>query len=136
MMAPGGQRGAPYHLCLTPSPPSQGSRSSGEILSPAAPQKWNAMSSGASFIISLSLTLIQEQISSTLTLTHFNSLPFTCRFGMHESYDYYQECKYRYRNKGLYTADQNMRHSARSTRQVGVTLIHIHTPPRHTHAVC
>jgi hypothetical protein len=38
-------------------------------------------------------------------------------FGMHESYDYYQECKYRYRNKGLYTADQNMRHSARSTRQ-------------------
>jgi len=27
-------------------------------------------------------------------------------FGMHESYDYYQECKARYRNKGLFIADR------------------------------
>lgn len=38
-------------------------------------------------------------------------------FGMHESYDYYRECDKRYRNKGLYTADQSMREHARSTRQ-------------------
>ncbi len=25
---------------------------------------------------------------------------------MHENYDYYKKCKYRYRNKGLFTADQ------------------------------
>lgn len=29
-----------------------------------------------------------------------------CRFGMHENYDYYVNCKYRNRNKGLFTADQ------------------------------
>lgn len=42
-------------------------------------------------------------------------------FGMHEDYDYYKKCKYRKRNKGLFTADQNLkprnRQSARSTRQ-------------------
>ena len=39
-------------------------------------------------------------------------------FGMHESYDYYQECQRTERNKGLYTADQNMnRNDARATRQ-------------------
>ncbi|CAB4024110.1 DD3-3-like [Paramuricea clavata] len=39
-------------------------------------------------------------------------------FGMHEDYDYYQECKYRNRNKGLFAADQNLKKdSAQATRQ-------------------
>jgi len=38
-------------------------------------------------------------------------------YGMHETWDYYQECDHRMRNKGLYTADQNMREHATSTRQ-------------------
>lgn len=38
-------------------------------------------------------------------------------YGMHEDYWYYKNCDKRYRNKGLYTADQNMRDHARSTRQ-------------------
>lgn len=38
-------------------------------------------------------------------------------YGMHENYEYYRECDKRYRNKGLYTADRNMREHARSTRQ-------------------
>ena len=42
----------------------------------------------------------------------------TRRFGMQEGYHYYQDCKTRERNKGLYTADQNVRrHDARGTRQ-------------------
>lgn len=43
----------------------------------------------------------------------------TYLYGMHESYQYYQDCKTRERNKGLFTADQNMnnRNSARHTRQ-------------------
>lgn len=28
---------------------------------------------------------------------------------MHEDYDYYMDCKYRNRNKGLFTADQVMK---------------------------
>jgi len=44
--------------------------------------------------------------------------PGRLRFGMHESYDYYQECQRTSRNKGLYTADQNVnRNDARGTRQ-------------------
>lgn len=40
------------------------------------------------------------------------------RFGMHESYDYYMNCKYRFRNKGLFTADRNLNgQTARFTRQ-------------------
>eukprot|EP01095_Lingulamoeba_sp_RSL-Kostka_P009976 TRINITY_DN34_c1_g1_i1.p1 TRINITY_DN34_c1_g1~~TRINITY_DN34_c1_g1_i1.p1 ORF type:complete len:613 (-),score=261.56 TRINITY_DN34_c1_g1_i1:227-2065(-) len=41
------------------------------------------------------------------------------KYGMHESFQYYQDCKERERNKGLFTADQNMnnRNSARHTRQ-------------------
>jgi len=39
-------------------------------------------------------------------------------FGMHESYDFYQDCQRTERNKGLYVADQNMnRNDARATRQ-------------------
>jgi hypothetical protein len=43
----------------------------------------------------------------------------TRRFGMHESFDYYQRCKQRSRNKGLFTADQNVRDNrgATATRQ-------------------
>ena len=32
--------------------------------------------------------------------------PGPLRFGMHEDYDYYVNCKLRYRNMGLFTADQ------------------------------
>jgi len=40
------------------------------------------------------------------------------RYGMHESYDYYMNCKYRFRNKGLFTADRNLNgNTARYTRQ-------------------
>ncbi|CAM9102097.1 unnamed protein product, partial [Ectocarpus fasciculatus] len=40
------------------------------------------------------------------------------RYGMHESYDYYQLCQRTERNKGLYTADQNVRRTdRRGTRQ-------------------
>ncbi|XP_055882280.1 protein DD3-3-like isoform X2 [Biomphalaria glabrata] len=41
------------------------------------------------------------------------------RYRMHENYAYYQECSLRERNKGLFTADQNLKNqnSARSTRQ-------------------
>ena len=40
-------------------------------------------------------------------------------YGMHEDYQYYQDCKARHRNKGLFTADQNMnnRNAAINTRQ-------------------
>lgn len=40
------------------------------------------------------------------------------RYGMHETYDYYMNCKYRHRNKGLFTADRNLNgQTARFTRQ-------------------
>eukprot|EP00039_Didymoeca_costata_P017920 m.331362 g.331362 ORF g.331362 m.331362 type:complete len:1488 (-) comp16713_c0_seq1:193-4656(-) len=40
------------------------------------------------------------------------------RFGMHEDYDYYMNCRYRYRNMGLFTADRNLNgRTARFTRQ-------------------
>jgi hypothetical protein len=39
-------------------------------------------------------------------------------YGMHESYAYYQSCKNRFRNKGLFLADQNLNgQDARYTRQ-------------------
>lgn len=42
----------------------------------------------------------------------------TRRFGMHESHDFYQLCQRTERNKGLYTADQNVRRKdQRGTRQ-------------------
>jgi hypothetical protein len=42
----------------------------------------------------------------------------TRRYGMHESYDHYQVCQRTERNKGLYTADQNVRRNdRRGTRQ-------------------
>lgn len=40
------------------------------------------------------------------------------RFGMHENYDYYMNCKWRSRNNGLFTADQKLKGDrARNTRQ-------------------
>jgi len=40
------------------------------------------------------------------------------RFGRHESYEWYMDCKYRERNKGLFTSSQNVKGStARYTRQ-------------------
>ena len=40
------------------------------------------------------------------------------RYGMHEDYDYYTNCKYRKRNKGLFTSDRNLRgETAIYTRQ-------------------
>jgi len=41
------------------------------------------------------------------------------RYGMHESVDFYADCKARSRNKGLFIADQNVRNNkgARATRQ-------------------
>jgi len=41
------------------------------------------------------------------------------KYGMHENYQYYQDCKARERNAGLFTADQNMngRNAAINTRQ-------------------
>lgn len=42
----------------------------------------------------------------------------TRRFGMHENPLYYQDCRQRQRNRGLFTADQNInRNDARGTRQ-------------------
>eukprot|EP01112_Ceratiomyxa_fruticulosa_P017518 TRINITY_DN5471_c0_g1_i1.p1 TRINITY_DN5471_c0_g1~~TRINITY_DN5471_c0_g1_i1.p1 ORF type:complete len:539 (-),score=114.10 TRINITY_DN5471_c0_g1_i1:150-1766(-) len=38
-------------------------------------------------------------------------------YGMHESYYYYQNCSTRERNKGLFTADQNVGNDATATRQ-------------------
>mmetsp|Transcript_24311 Transcript_24311/g.72639 ORF Transcript_24311/g.72639 Transcript_24311/m.72639 type:complete len:1418 (-) Transcript_24311:1276-5529(-) len=40
------------------------------------------------------------------------------RYGMHEDYDYYQNCNYRFRNRGLFTADRNLQgNTAKYTRQ-------------------
>eukprot|EP00003_Mantamonas_plastica_P008849 TRINITY_DN178_c0_g2_i2.p1 TRINITY_DN178_c0_g2~~TRINITY_DN178_c0_g2_i2.p1 ORF type:complete len:799 (+),score=167.20 TRINITY_DN178_c0_g2_i2:346-2742(+) len=39
------------------------------------------------------------------------------KYGRQELYDYYQDCKARSRNKGLFVADQKPGNSARSTRQ-------------------
>jgi hypothetical protein len=39
------------------------------------------------------------------------------KYGMNENYEYYQDCKTRYRNMGLYTADVRPGDRARNTRQ-------------------
>jgi len=43
--------------------------------------------------------------------------PGVKKYGMHETYQYYQDCKSRERNKGLFIADRNVITSARGTRQ-------------------
>jgi len=39
------------------------------------------------------------------------------KYGMHESYQFYQDCKTRSRNKGLFIADQKVGPNAKNTRQ-------------------
>ena len=39
-----------------------------------------------------------------------NCSPCVCRYGMHESFDYYLECRLRQQNQGLFTADR-VRHN-------------------------
>jgi len=57
---------------------------------------------------------IPEQPSNCLN----NDCNRDIRFGMHEDYDYYMNCKYRFRNFGLFTADRNLNgRTARFTRQ-------------------
>jgi len=57
---------------------------------------------------------IPEQPSNCLN----NDCNRDIRFGMHEDYDYYMNCKYRFRNVGLFTADRNLNgRTARFTRQ-------------------
>ena len=68
-------------------------------------------------------TIPDDETESASTVTRTN--PVTgeqeevFEYGMHESYQYYQDCKARHRNLGLFTADQNMngRNAARNTRQ-------------------
>ncbi|KAJ8047707.1 Protein DD3-3 [Holothuria leucospilota] len=61
-------------------------------------------------------------VTSTIPENPSNCYNYNCntdmRFGMHENFDYYLNCKLRARNQGLFTADQNLnRDTARSTRQ-------------------
>ena len=58
-----------------------------------------------------------ERVQRTNPVTGETETVF--KFGMHENFQYYQDCKARERNRGLFTADQNMngRNSARNTRQ-------------------
>lgn len=58
----------------------------------------------------------------TIPQTPSQCLNYDCnndvRYGMHESYDYYMNCKYRFRNRGLFNADRNLNgNTARFTRQ-------------------
>ena len=62
-----------------------------------------------------------DAATDTITDTEASAIPNTVetrRFGMQESYDYYQDCQHTERNKGLYTADQRVnRNDRRGTRQ-------------------
>ena len=46
-----------------------------------------------------------ERVSDVADVYNVLGLPVP-RFGMHEDYDYYVNCKLRQRNMGLFTADQ------------------------------
>ncbi len=63
----------------------------------------------------------QDAATDTIPDAEANAIPNTDanrRFGMQESYDYYQLCQRTERNKGLYTADQRInRNDQRGTRQ-------------------
>jgi hypothetical protein len=62
-----------------------------------------------------------DAATDTIPDNRANAIPNSVenrRFGMHENYDYYQRCQRTERNKGLYTADQNVRREdQRGTRQ-------------------
>ena len=66
-------------------------------------------------------TSAEDAATDTIPDTVDAAIPDTAadrRYGMHESYDFYQTCQYTERNKGLYTADQNLRRlDQRGTRQ-------------------
>jgi hypothetical protein len=60
--------------------------------------------------------------TTTIPENPVNCQDYNCntdmKYGMHESYNYYLDCKARKRNMGLFTADQNLKgSSARYTRQ-------------------
>ena len=46
--------------------------------------------------------------SSTTTIPNTAAGANDTKYGMHESFQYYQNCKARERNRGLFVADQNM----------------------------
>ena len=60
-----------------------------------------------------------ENDAATATIPDDPNTSKEPQYGQHETYEYYQQCKTRDRNKGLYTADQNMnnRNKAKNTRQ-------------------
>jgi len=62
-----------------------------------------------------------DAATTTIPDSEANAIPNSVenrRFGMHENRDFYQSCQYTSRNKGLYTADQNIRRNdQRGTRQ-------------------
>ena len=98
----------------------------GEII----PQEWTNQHSCGSEYNDCQI-ILQMMCSDTIrdgtTTTTIPENPSNCangdcnhdvRFGMHEDYDYYTNCKYRYRNRGLFNADRNLNgNTARFTRQ-------------------
>lgn len=62
-----------------------------------------------------------DAATDTINVNEDNAIASTTetrRYGMHENFDYYTLCQQTERNKGLYTADQNMRRNdRRGTRQ-------------------
>jgi len=61
----------------------------------------------------------QYNVNTTRTNPITGETESVFKYGMHEDYQYYQDCKARQRNMGLFTADQNMngRNAAINTRQ-------------------
>ncbi len=63
----------------------------------------------------------QDDATDTVPDTEASAIPNTVetrRFGMQESFDYYDVCQHTERNKGIYTADQLLRRTdQRATRQ-------------------
>ncbi len=66
-------------------------------------------------------TSADDEATDTIPDTVDAAIPDTeadRRYGMHESYDFYDLCQHTERNKGLYTADQRVRRNdQRGTRQ-------------------
>jgi len=60
-----------------------------------------------------------QTIPTNIALCEFYDCDRDRRYGMHEDLTFYQQCSYRARNKGLFTADQNLKKRERSknTRQ-------------------
>lgn len=64
---------------------------------------------------------VNDAATDTINDDEASAIPNTAatrRYGMHENYDFYQLCQRTERNKGLYTADQQInRNDQRGTRQ-------------------